>query len=54
MTTADTCLLTDEEIVKMTEICNDTFVNFIKTSTGFDKEGAKVEDIELINKHKGG
>lgn len=49
----ETCLLTDEEIVKMTEICNDTFVNFIKTSTGFDKEGAKVEDIELINKHKG-
>ena len=48
----ETCLLTDEEIVKMTEICNDTFVNFIKTSTGFDKEGAKVEDIELINKHK--
>lgn len=49
----ETCLLTDEEIVKMTEICNDTFVNFIKTSTGFDKEGAKIEDIELINKHKG-
>ena len=49
----ETCLLTDEEIVKMTEICNDTFVNFIKTSTGFDKEGAKVKDIELINKHKG-
>ena len=49
----ETCLLTEEEIVKMVEICNDTFVNFIKTSTGFDKEGAKVEDIELINKHKG-
>ena len=31
----ETCLLTDEEIVKMTEICNETFVNFIKTSTGF-------------------
>ena len=48
----ETCLLTEEEIIKMTEICNDCFVNFIKTSTGFDKEGAKLEDIDLINKHK--
>lgn len=48
----ETCLLTDEEIIKMTEICNETFVNFIKTSTGFDKEGATLHDVELINKHK--
>lgn len=48
----ETCLLTDKEIVKMTEICNETFVNFIKTSTGFSESGAKVEDIELINSHK--
>lgn len=48
----ETCLLTKEEIIKMTEICNETFVNFIKTSTGFSTSGAKVEDIELINKHK--
>ena len=46
------CLLTDEEIIKMTEICNETFVNFIKTSTGFDERGATLHDIELINKHK--
>ncbi len=49
----ETCLLTDEEIIKMTEICNETFVNFIKTSTGFDKEGATIHAVELINKHKG-
>ena len=48
----ETCLLTDEEIIKMTEICNETFVHFIKTSTGFDREGAKISDIDLINKHK--
>lgn len=48
----ETCLLTEDEIIKMTEICNETFVNFIKTSTGFDKEGAKIEDINLIMKHK--
>jgi len=49
----ETCLLTDKEIVKMTEICNETFVNFIKTSTGFGEYGARVEDVELINDHKG-
>ena len=48
----ETCLLTKEEIIKMTEICNETFVNFIKTSTGFSEYGARVEDIELINKHR--
>ena len=48
----ETCLLTDKEIIKMTEICNETFVNFIKTSTGFSEYGARVEDIELINDHK--
>ncbi len=48
----ETCYLTKEEIVKMTEICNETFVNFIKTSTGFGDYGARLEDVELINKHK--
>lgn len=48
----ETCLLTDKEIIKMTEICNETFVNFIKTSTGFSEYGAKVEDVELMNKYK--
>ena len=48
----ETCLLTDKEIIKMTEICNETFVNFIKTSTGFSTGGAKVDDIELINKYR--
>jgi len=48
----ETCYLTDEEIKKMTEICNDTFVNFIKTSTGFGTRGASIEDIEIINENK--
>lgn len=48
----ETSLLTKEEIIKMTKICNETFVNFIKTSTGFRDSGAKVEDVELINEHK--
>lgn len=48
----ETCYLTEEEIIKMTEICNETYVNFIKTSTGFGKYGARVEDVKLINEHK--
>lgn len=48
----ETCYLNKEEIKKMTEICNETFVNFIKTSTGFGTRGANVEDIEIINEFK--
>ena len=48
----ETCYLTDDEIIKLTEICNETFVNFIKTSTGFGTEGAIVSDVRLINKYK--
>ena len=48
----ETCYLNEEEIKKMTEICNETFVNYIKTSTGFGSRGASVEDIETINKYK--
>ncbi len=49
----ETCLLTKDEIIKMTKICNETFVNFIKTSTGFGEYGARVEDVALINDNKG-
>lgn len=48
----ETCYLTDDEIIKMTEICNETFVNYIKTSTGFGIRGASIHDLELINEHK--
>src|SRR5574344_1011245 len=48
----ETCYLTDDEIIKMTEICNETFVNFIKTSTGFGTRGCNINDLDLINSHK--
>lgn len=48
----ETCYLTEDEIVKMTEICNETFVQFIKTSTGFGTRGASLDDLSIINKHK--
>jgi len=48
----ETCYLDEKEIKKMTEICNETFVNFIKTSTGFGTRGCSLEDIEIMNKYK--
>jgi len=48
----ETCYLKEEEIIKLTNICNETFVNFIKTSTGFGSRGASLSDIELINENK--
>jgi len=48
----ETCYLDNEEIIKLTEICNETFVNFIKTSTGFGSRGVSLEDVLLINEHK--
>lgn len=48
----ETCYLTKEEIQKMTEICNETYVNYIKTSTGFGSRGVSKEDIETILKYK--
>lgn len=48
----ETCYLTNEEITIITNICNEVGVDFIKTSTGFGIDGANIEDIKLINKHK--
>ena len=48
----ETCYVSEKDIKKMTEICNETFVNFIKTSTGFGPRGASVEDLKIINKYK--
>src|SRR5574344_444537 len=48
----ETCYLDEEEIAKMTKICNETFVNYIKTSTGFGTRGASLEDIKIIKENK--
>ncbi len=49
----ETCLLTDEEKIKMCEIVTESGADFIKTSTGFSTGGATFEDIELFAKHVG-
>ncbi len=47
----ETCLLTDEEKIKMCEIVSDSDADFIKTSTGFSTAGATKADVELFAKH---
>lgn len=47
------CLLTKEEIVKASELVQEAKANFVKTSTGFSKWGAKVEDVALMKKTVG-
>lgn len=49
----ETCLLTKDEIVKACEICKELGVAFVKTSTGFSKGGATVEDVALMIKTVG-
>lgn len=46
----ETCLLTDEEKIKVCEICVKAGATFVKTSTGFSTGGATVEDVLLMKK----
>lgn len=49
----ETCLLTEEEKIKMCEIVTEAGADFIKTSTGFSTAGATFEDIKLFQKYVG-
>ena len=49
----ETCLLTDEEKMKMCEIVTAAGADYIKTSTGFSTKGATFEDIKLFAEHVG-
>ena len=49
----ETCLLTKEEIVQACEICKALNVAFVKTSTGFNKGGATVENVALMKQTVG-
>ena len=50
----ETCLLTDDEKIKMCDIVPEAGADFIKTSTGFSTGGATFHDIELFAKHVAG
>lgn len=49
----ETCLLTEDEKIKMCQIVTESGADYIKTSTGFSTAGATFEDIELFAKNVG-
>lgn len=44
----ETCLLTQKEIIKACQICEEAGAHFVKTSTGFNKKGATIENIAIM------
>ena len=49
----ETCLLTEEEKIKMCEIVTSAGADYIKTSTGFSTGGATFDDVKLFAEHVG-
>ncbi|NLO09976.1 MAG: deoxyribose-phosphate aldolase [Clostridiales bacterium] len=49
----ETCLLDEDEKIRMCEAVTEAGADFIKTSTGFSKAGATFEDVALFAKHVG-
>ena len=50
----ETCLLTEEEKIRMCRIVTQAGADFIKTSTGFSTAGATFDDVRLFAQHIGG
>lgn len=50
----ETCYLSKEEIIEVSKTVAKTQAGFIKTSTGFGPEGAKVEDVKLMKEYGAG
>ncbi|MCH5281946.1 MAG: deoxyribose-phosphate aldolase [Lachnospiraceae bacterium] len=49
----ETCYLTEKEKIAMCRAVTDAGAEYIKTSTGFGTEGAKLSDIALFKEHIG-
>jgi deoxyribose-phosphate aldolase len=47
----ENCYLSDEEKIKLCEICNEVGVDWVKTSTGYGTGGAEESDLILMRKH---
>lgn len=47
----ETCLLTDDEKIKLCGIVSESGADYIKTSTGFSTSGATFHDVDLFSKH---
>ncbi len=49
----ETCLLTEEEKITMCRLVTEAGADYIKTSTGFSKSGATLEDVQLMKTNVG-
>jgi deoxyribose-phosphate aldolase len=49
----EACLLTEEEKVRACRLAKSAGADYVKTSTGFSKAGATVEDVRLMRKTVG-
>ncbi len=49
----ETCLLTREEIIRACHLTVDSGAKFVKTSTGFSRAGATIEDVQLMREAVG-
>lgn len=49
----ETCLLSEEEKIRMCKLVTESKADFIKTSTGFSEAGATFEDIRLFRRYVG-
>lgn len=49
----ETCLLTEEEKIRLCQVVTDAKADYIKTSTGFSTSGATFDDVALFAKHVG-
>ena len=44
----EACLLTDEEKIRVCQVCKEAGADFVKTSTGFSTGGATAHDVKLM------
>jgi deoxyribose-phosphate aldolase len=49
----ETCLLSEQQIVRVCQICRELKVAFVKTSTGFSTGGAREQDVKLMRQTVG-
>jgi deoxyribose-phosphate aldolase len=47
----ENCYLTDEQKVRLCEICGEVGADFVKTSTGYGSGGATLDDVRLMRRH---
>ncbi|MBN1465355.1 deoxyribose-phosphate aldolase [candidate division KSB1 bacterium] len=46
----ETCLLNEEEKIAACVLCKEAGAHFVKTSTGFNRSGATIQDVELLRR----